>query len=37
MVSGKLVAIVIAVVIVLAVVAACTWLFLDYQSAPRQP
>jgi flagellar basal body-associated protein FliL len=36
-VSGKRVAIVIAVVIVLAVAAGCIWLFLDFQSAPRQP
>ncbi|HEY2845553.1 MAG TPA: hypothetical protein VGJ09_17975 [Bryobacteraceae bacterium] len=36
-VSGKLVAIVIAVVILIAVAAACYWLFRDYQSAPRTP
>lgn len=36
-VSGRWVAITIAVVIVVAVVAACIWLYLDYLSAPRQP
>jgi hypothetical protein len=36
-VSGRWVAIVIAVVIVVAVAAGCFWLYLDYQSAPRQP
>ena len=36
-VSGRWVAIVIAVVIVVAVVAGCVWLYLDYLSAPRQP
>jgi hypothetical protein len=36
-VSGRWVAIMIAVVIVVAVVAACVWLYLDYLSAPRQP
>jgi 2-keto-3-deoxy-L-rhamnonate aldolase RhmA len=36
-VSGKWVAIAIAVAIVIAVAAGCYWLFLDFQSAPRQP
>jgi|GEM_PF-3344168 len=36
-VSGRWVAIVIAVVIVVAVVAGCVWLYLDYRKAPRQP
>lgn len=36
-VSGRWVAIVIAAVIVVAVVAGCVWLYLDYLSAPRQP
>jgi len=36
-VSGKWVAIVIGVAIVIAVAAACTWLYFDYLAAPRQP
>jgi hypothetical protein len=36
-VSGRLVAITVAVVILIAVAAACYWLFRDFQSAPRQP
>jgi hypothetical protein len=36
-VSGRWVAIVIAVAILVAVAAGCYWLFLDYQAAPRQP
>ena len=36
-VSGKWVAIVIGVAIILAVGAGCYWLYLDFQSAPRQP
>jgi len=36
-VSGRWIAITIAVVIFVAVVAACYWLYLDYLSAPRQP
>ena len=36
-VSGRWVAIVIAAVIVIAVGAACVWLYQDYLSAPRQP
>ena len=36
-VSGKRVAILVAVVIIIAVAAAYTWLYLDYVSAPRQP
>jgi hypothetical protein len=36
-VSGRWVAIVIAIAILLAVAAGCYWLYLDYLSAPRQP
>ena len=36
-VSGKWVTIVIAVVILIAVTAACIWMYRDYLSAPRQP
>jgi len=36
-VSGKLVAIVIGVAIIIAVAAGCIWLYLDFQVAPRQP
>jgi len=36
-VSGKWVAIVIGVAIIIAVAAGCCWLYLDFQSAPRQP
>jgi len=36
-VSGRWVAIVIAVVIFLAVTAACIFMYRDYLSAPRQP
>jgi hypothetical protein len=36
-VSGRWVAIVIAVAIVVAVAVGCYWLYLDYVSAPRQP
>jgi hypothetical protein len=36
-VSGKWVAIVIGVAIIIAVAAGCYWLYLDFQSAPRQP
>jgi len=36
-VSGKRVAIVIAVVIFIAVAAACYWMYMDYLAAPRQP
>ena len=36
-VSGKWVAIVVGVVILLAVAAGCYWMFRDYQIAPRTP
>jgi hypothetical protein len=36
-VSGKWLTIVIAVVIVIAVAAACIWLYRDFLIAPRQP
>jgi hypothetical protein len=36
-VSGRWVAIVIAVVIFVAVTAACIWMYRDYLAAPRQP
>jgi hypothetical protein len=36
-VSGRWVATVIAVAILVAVAAGCYWLYLDYMSAPRQP
>ena len=36
-VSGRWVAIVVAVAILIAVAVACIWLFRDYQSAPRLP
>jgi hypothetical protein len=36
-VSGKWVAIVIAVVIAIAVTVAFVWMYRDYLSAPRQP
>jgi hypothetical protein len=36
-VSGKWVAIVIGVAIIIAVAAGCYWLYLDFQAAPRQP
>jgi hypothetical protein len=36
-VSGKWVAIVIAVVIAIAVAAGCIWMYRDYLIAPRQP
>jgi len=36
-VSGKWVAIVIAVVIVIAVAAGCYWMYINYLTAPRQP
>jgi hypothetical protein len=36
-VSGRWVAIVIAVVILIAVTVACVWMYRDYLSAPRQP
>jgi hypothetical protein len=36
-VSGKWVAIVIAIVIAIAVAAGCIWLYRDFLIAPRQP
>jgi hypothetical protein len=36
-VSGKWLVIVIAVVILVAVTAACIWMYRDYLVAPRQP
>jgi hypothetical protein len=36
-VSGKWVAIVIAVVIITAVAAGCYWMYINYLVAPRQP
>jgi len=36
-VSGRWVAIVIAVVILIAVAAGCIWMYNDYLIAPRQP
>jgi hypothetical protein len=36
-VSGRWIAIVIGVVILIAVAVACNWLYRDYLSAPRQP
>jgi hypothetical protein len=36
-VSGKWVALVIGVVILIAVTVACVWMYRDYLSAPRQP
>jgi hypothetical protein len=36
-VSGRWLAIVIAVVILIATAAGCLWLYRDYLSAPRQP
>ena len=36
-VSGRWVAIVIAVVIAISVTVACIWLYRDYLSAPRLP
>jgi hypothetical protein len=36
-VSGRWVAIVIAIVIFVAVTAACIWMYRDYLAAPRQP
>jgi hypothetical protein len=36
-VSGRWLAIVIGVVILIAVAAGCIWLYLDYLAAPRQP
>jgi hypothetical protein len=36
-VSGKWLAIVIAVVIIIAVAAGCIWLYRDFLIAPRQP
>jgi flagellar basal body-associated protein FliL len=36
-VSGRWVAIVIAIVIFVAVVAGCYWMYINYLVAPRQP
>ena len=36
-VSGRWIAIVIAVVILISVAVACIWLYRDYLAAPRQP
>jgi hypothetical protein len=36
-VSGKWIAIVIGIAILIAVAVACTWMYRDYLSAPRQP